>query len=119
MPSAAPSRARNRPDSTDRSVRIVPLAAACSHHQRVNRRHCNASEARRQRQQEHQQPRTPPRHQTPRRRVHLIGSEPAACAIAGRVSVLAASPQRERYLTSPFGTVPPSPDTPQRMLFTL
>ena len=43
MPSAAPSRARNRPDSIDRSVRIAPLAAACSHHQRVNRRHCNAS----------------------------------------------------------------------------
>ena len=43
MPSAAPSRARNRPDSTDRSVRIAPLAAACSHHQRANRRHCNAS----------------------------------------------------------------------------
>ena len=74
-------------------------------------------EARRQRQQEHQQPRTPPRHQT--------AAGPSTASVRSPPPVpspaaSASSPLRRSASasTSPFGTVPPSPDTPQRMLFT-
>ena len=74
-------------------------------------------EARRQRQQEHQQPRTPPRHQA------AAGASTASVRSPPPVpspAASASSPLRRSASasTSPFGTVPPSPDTPQRMLFT-